>query len=242
MDSGDSDFTDQSMAYFISLKKKKTKKKTKKKKRQRRSSSGDGITKPKKIRLSSSSKKSTKQKAKPARRRLPRQQRRRGVPGSLEPGAVVIWTGRGGAIFMGTALPTNHARSAGTVWTGRGSGRHYKCELIRLSLCRGMPSQQLHYFHGPSGNVFVSKMRTVLLLDRGVASLAMAPLPAELLRVICSYFGSPEYLPHAVAAVAAEQAHAAAARAALMLAAAELAVMEDAAAMALVAIWNAGRN
>jgi hypothetical protein len=171
----------------------------------------------------------------------PKRRSTRGSRVGLEPGSAVIWSGRDGAIFVGTALPTGHAREAGTIWVGRGSGRYYKRELIRISRRCACGPGEFSYFHSVTGDVFVHKPRAVLLLTRTAAALDLS-LPADVLRHLCSFFRCPGLLPESLAARAARSAMQAVNHAARVSAAADAACVDEAAAQALIGLAARARR
>ena len=171
----------------------------------------------------------------------PKRRSTRGSRIGLKPGSAVIWSGRDGAIFVGTALPTGHAREAGTIWVGRGSGRYYKRELIRISRRCACGPGEFSYFHSVTGDVFVHKPKAVLLLTRTAAALGLF-FPADVLRHLCSFFRCPQLLPGSLAATAARSAMQAVNHAARVSAMAATACVDEAAAQALIALATRARR
>ena len=131
---------------------------------------------------------------KPTRRRRSSTRRRRSLAG-LEPGSTVVWAGDrhdpDGTVYSGIALQQDFASHAYTIKTGRGGGRLYKEEVIRISSRCPVPCLHLHYVSPFTGHVFVSKMDVVLLLARD--------FDGKVLEQICSYFPCPALLPGSVA-------------------------------------------
>ena len=244
MMSGDEDFSDTTLRQWKvehQPKQQQKKRKHKKKKRKKKEKKTE-----KKKATSKTKKKSTGMDIKNKNEKVPLgKPKRRCTRGSrlgLEPGSAVVWSGRDGAIFVGTALPTAHAREAGTIWVGRGSGRYYKRELVRISRRCAVPCgpSGFSYFHSVTGDVFVHKPKAVLLLTRTAAALTL-PLPADVLRHLCSFFRCPQLLPGSLAATAARSAMQAS-HAARVSAAAAAACVDEAAAQALIRLATRARH
>ena len=248
MMSGDEDFTDATVRRWevehqaeLQVEMRKKNKEKKKEKKKRRREKKEVTTKAKEKITGMDMKNKNDKEPKPQNK--PKRRCTRGSRVGLEPGSAVIWSGRDGAIFVGTALPTGHAREAGTIWVGRGSGRYYKRELVRISRRCAVPCGPggFSYFYSVTGDVFVHKPKAVLLLTRTAAALGLS-LPADVLRHLCSFFRCPRLLPGSLAATAARSAMQAANHAARVSAVAATACVDEAAAQALIRLATLSRR
>jgi hypothetical protein len=248
MMSGDEDFTDATVRRWevehqaeLQVEMRKKNKEKKKEKKKRRREKKEVPTKAKEKITGMDMKNKNDKEPKPQNK--PKRRCTRGSRVGLEPGSPVIWSGRDGAIFVGTALLTAHAREAGTIWVGRGSGRYYKRELVRISRRCATPCEDggYSYFHSATGDVFVRKPKAVVLLTRTAAAMALS-LPADVLRHICSFFRCPQLLPASLAATAAQRAKQAASHAARISVVATVACVHEEAAQALIRLAACARR
>ena len=239
MISGDEDFTHATLRQWKAEHQRKQHQKKRKNKHKRGKEKKKATTKAKNKSTGMDMKNKNDKEPKPQYK--PKRRCTRGSRVGLEPGSAVIWSGRDGAIFVGTALLTAHAREAGTIWVGRGSGRYYKRELIRISRRCACGPGEFSYFHSVTGDVFVHKPKAVLLLTRTAAALGLS-LPADVLRHLCSFFRCPQLLPLSLAATAARSAMQAANHAARVSAVAATACVDEAAAQALIRLAARARR